>query len=230
MDETQPPGTQLGSSASSSGDHPDLGEGFARVIVELAPDGIIVSDDDGRILMANRQVEDLFGYGRDALVGAQVETLLPPRLRHAHVTHRSDYVTAPATRPMGAGLELFGCHADGSEFPIEISLSPVANGHGRATIVVIRDVTDQRALERAVRETCALDENERIGADLNDRVIGHIFGSALTLASVVGRNDLDDKIAERLHEVIDELDEAVREIRSTVFARLGHKSDPRPRT
>jgi hypothetical protein len=83
-------------------------------------------------------------------------------------------------------------------------------------------VTEQRALERAARESLAFDENERIGADLNDRVIGHIFGSALTLASIVGRHQLDRGITERLHDVIDELDEAVREIRSTVFARLGH--------
>jgi len=222
VDETQPSEDRISSPALSGGSQPLLGDGFAWAIVELAPDGIVVSDDDGRILMANRQVEDLFGYDRDTLIGAQVESLLPARFRHAHVTHRSRYGTAPATRTMGAGLELFGCHADGSEFPVEVSLSPVATGQGRATIVVIRDVTDQRALERAARESLAFDENERIGADLNDRVIGHLFGSALTLASIVGRHELDRGIAERLHDVIDELDEAVREIRSTVFARLGH--------
>lgn len=225
MDEMQPSEGRISSSALSGGSQPVLGEAFAWTIVELAPDGIVVSDDDGRILMANRQVEDLFGYDRDALIGTQVESLLPARLRYAHVTHRSHYVTAPATRAMGAGLELLGCHANGSEFPVEISLSPVAIGQGLATIVVIRDVTEQRALERAARKTLALDENERIGADLNDRVIGHLFGSALTLASIVSRHELDRGIAERLHDVIDELDEAVREIRSTVFARLGHNRD-----
>jgi len=205
----------------------ELGIGFAWVIVELAPDGILVSDDDGRIMMANRQVEELFGYDRDALVGAQVESLLPTRLRRAHEAHRANYVTAPALRPMGAGLELFGCRADGSEFPIEISLSPAATEHGIATVVVIRDVTEQRALEHAARTASALDRDDRIAADLHDRVIGHIFGCGLTVASILGRNQLDERVAQELHGVIDELDTAVQQIRNTVFARLEHPGPKR---
>jgi PAS domain S-box-containing protein len=197
-----------------------LGIGFAWVIVELAPDGILISDDRGRILMANRHVEELFGYDRDTLVGAQVEGLLPARSRRAHETHRADYAAAPTMRPMGVGLDLFGCHADGSEFPVEISLSRVATDQGAATVVVIRDVTQQRASERAARATLTLDEDERIAAELNDGVIQHIFASALTLASVLSRNRLEDVIAGQLHVVIDELDAGVREIRNTIFARL----------
>lgn len=203
----------------------ELGIGFAWVIVELAPDGILVSDDDGRIMMANRQVEELFGYNRDALVGAQVESLLPTRLRRAHEAHRANYVTAPVPRPMGAGLELFGSRADGSEFPIEISLSPAATERGIVTVVVVRDLTEQRALEHAARTASARDRDDRIAADLHDRVIGHIFGCGLTLASVLGRNQLDDRIAEELHRVIDELDTAARQIRNTVFARLEYGPD-----
>ncbi len=203
----------------------ELGIGFAWVIVELAPDGILVSDDDGRIMMANRQVEELFGYNRDVLLGARVESLLPTRLRRAHEAHRANYVAAPALRPMGAGLELFGRRADGSEFPIEISLSPVATDHGIATVVIIRDVAEKRALEHAARSASAHDRNVRVAADLHDRVVGHIFGCGLTLASVLGRNQLDDRIALELHGVIDELDTAVREIRNTVFARLERGPD-----
>ncbi len=205
-----------------------LGHEFAWVIVELAPDGILVSDDDGRIMMANRQIEALFGYDRGALVGEPVERLLPPRLRLAHESHRTSYVNAPALRPMGSGLELFGCRADGSEFPIEVSLSPTATDHGIATVVVVRDVTSQRALERTARDAMALDHDERIAADLHDRVIGHIFGCGLTLASVLGRNELDGRIAEQLHDVIDKLDSAVREIRDVVFARVERGTDAPP--
>jgi two-component system, NarL family, sensor histidine kinase DevS len=219
------PDDALTASADVSGTAEGLGIGFAWVIVELAPDGILVSDNDGRIMMANRHIEELFGYKRDTLVGAPVESLLPARLRRTHVTHRARYVTAPTLRPMGVGLELFGCHADGSEFPIEVSLSPVATEQGVATVVVIRDVTEQRALEREAREASALDHDERIAADLHDRVIGHLFGCGLTLASVLGRNQLDDRIAEQLHGVIDELDTAVQQIRNAAFARLAHKPD-----
>ena len=128
-----------------------MGLGFAWTIVELAPDGILVCDDDGTILMANRHVEALFGYDRDALVGAKVERLLPNALRLAHQAHRARYVSAPTTRPMGMGLDLLGRHADGTEFPIEISLSPVNTGHTEAIVVVIRDVSQQRAHERNAR-------------------------------------------------------------------------------
>jgi PAS domain S-box-containing protein len=199
--------------------------GFAWAIIELAPDGILVSDDDGRIVTANKQVEVLFGYERDTLMGKPVEILLPSRTREAHKAHRADYATAPMTRPMGAGLKLFGRHADGSEFPIEISLSPVAADHGIATVVVIRDVSQQRDLERAAQAGFALDDHERIAAELHDRVIGHLFASALTLASILGRNTLDDHITDRLRDVIDELDEATRAIRNTVFDHVSHRCD-----
>ena len=206
-----------------------LGIGFAWVIVELAPDGILVTGDDGRILLANRHIEALFGYHRDTLVGAHVESLVPRRLRHVHEAHRASYVTAPAIRAMGAGLELFGCRADGTEFPIEISLSPAATEHGPATIVVIRDVTEQRALEHSARTLSKLDNDDRIARDLHDQVIGHLFGCGLTLASVLGRHDLDPHITEQLHDVIDELDHAMRHIRDTVFATVERKPDtPQP--
>lgn len=201
-----------------------LGEGFAWVIVELAPDGILVSDDCGRIVMANRHIEALFGYDRDALVGAPVETLIAPRLRSGHETHRANYTATPAPRPMGVGLELLGCHADGSEFPIEVSLSPAATEQGIATVVVIRDVTEQRRLELAARATSALDQSEQIAADLHDKVIGQLFTCGLTIGSILGHRDLDGHVAAQLREVIDELDTAVREIRNTVFAPRGHDS------
>jgi PAS domain S-box-containing protein len=197
-----------------------LGIGFAWVIVELAPDGILVTDDDGRILLANRHIEQLFGHDRDTLIGAHVESLVPARSRHVHEEHRASYITAPAIRAMGAGLELFGSRADGTEFPIEISLSPAATDHGPATIVVIRDVTDQRALEQSARALSELKNHDRIAGDLHDRVIGHLFGCGLTLASVLGRHNLDHRMTEQLHDVIDELDNAIRHIRNTVFESI----------
>ncbi len=218
------PGSGTESLSAPPENRESLGLGFAWTIVELAPDGILVSDEDGVILMANRHVEALFGYDRDALVGAKVERLLPNGVRLAHQAHRDGYVATPTTRPMGAGLDLLGCHADGTEFPIEISLSPVNTGHSVAIVVVIRDVSEQRARERNARETLASDEEDRIGAVMHDRVIGHLFGSGLNLAAVLSSKQLDESMSGRLHEVIADLDTAIYEIRNAIFQRM----DPTP--
>lgn len=116
----------------------ELGIPVAWVIVDLAPDGVLVIDGDGRILLANRGVEELFGYNHRALVGMPVECLLPTRLRHAHEAHRARYSLAPSLRRMGSGLQLVGEHADGSEFPIDVSLSPAATDKEVVTVVAIR--------------------------------------------------------------------------------------------
>jgi PAS domain S-box-containing protein len=201
-----------------------LGLGFAWTIVELAPDGILVCDDGGEILMVNRQVESLFGYDRDALVGAQVERLLPASLRRSHEALRAGYVAAPALRSMGSGRGLLGRRADGSEFPVEISLSPAATERGIATVVVVRDVSDQRAAERDARIVSVRDEEARIGAELCNGVVRHLFDCGFMLANVLSL-ELDDAVDERLRSVVEGLDDAIREIRTTVFNGLETEPD-----
>jgi PAS domain S-box-containing protein len=201
-----------------------LGVGFAWTIVELAPDGILVCDDGGEILMVNRHVESLFGYERDALVGSQVERLVPASLRRSHEAHRAGYVAAPALRSMGRGRELLGRRADGSEFPVEISLSPAATDRGIATVVVIRDVSDQRTAELDALTASVRDEDARIGTELCDRVVSRLFSCGLTLANVLSL-ELDDAVDERLRSVVEGLDRAIREIRNTVFNGLETEPD-----
>ncbi|HEY5923821.1 MAG TPA: PAS domain S-box protein [Kofleriaceae bacterium] len=124
-------------------------------LVDAAPDGIVVCDSTGTILLVNAQAERMFGYERDDLIGQQIETLIPDRYRPRHPQHLQGYVEQPKARPMGSGLSLFGRRRDGSEFPVEISLSPIQSANGTVVSAAIRDVTDRKAIEAEARRSNA---------------------------------------------------------------------------
>ena len=124
-----------------------VSESRFRALLESAPDGIVIADRDGRITIVNRQAELLFGYEREELRGCDIEMLLPDSARRRHVEHRQQYVAAPAVRPMGRGLALSGRRKDGTEFPAEISLSPLKTDEGLLITAVVRDVTERRRTE-----------------------------------------------------------------------------------
>ena len=128
----------------------DESEAYFRTMLETAPDAMIIVDERGRIAIVNRQAEDMFGYTRAELLGHEVEMLLPERVREDHLQHRAGYAGNPELRPMGPGLDLFGRRKDGSEFPVEISLSPVKTSSGTFVSSVIRDVTQRRRMEHEI--------------------------------------------------------------------------------
>jgi two-component system, sensor histidine kinase len=130
----------------------DLSGGLATTLLELAPDPTVVVDHDGRIVFANAQVESTFGYSAAELLGSRVEVLLPPRFRDVHPLHRGAFAASPKPRPMGAGLELYALHKAGHEFPVQISLSPVATPEGLLVVSSIRDATVQKHAERRLIE------------------------------------------------------------------------------
>jgi len=118
-----------------------------RGLLESAPDAMVIVDAGGKIALVNAQTEKVFGYQRDELLGQPVEMLVPERFRGGHSGRRLGYSGDPHTRSMGAGLELFGRRRDGSEFPVEISLSPLETEDGWLVSSAIRDVTDRRHAE-----------------------------------------------------------------------------------
>ena len=120
-------------------------------LLEAVPDATVIVDEHGMILSVNSQTEKLFGYNRNALAGKPVETLVPKRFQNVHPNHRQRFANEPQVRPMGIGLDLYGLHADGHEFPVEISLSPLATTEGSFTVAAIRDVTRRQRAEKKFR-------------------------------------------------------------------------------
>lgn len=122
-----------------------------RGLLEAAPDGMVIVDHEGTIVMINAQMEKIFGYRREDIVGRSVELLVPARFKDVHPFHRAQYVKNPHPRPMGADLELFARRQDGTEFPVEISLSPMESEEDRFIIAAIRDITDRKRAEEKFR-------------------------------------------------------------------------------
>jgi PAS domain S-box-containing protein len=135
-----------------------------RQLLEAAPDAIVVVDSTGLIVLANSMTEKNFGYRQDELVGQPIEILVPERFQHMHVSHRDGFFTKPSTRPMGSGIELTAQRKDGSEFPAEISISPLQTDKGLLVTAVVRDITERKQAQRQLQQHAA--ELERSNAEL----------------------------------------------------------------
>ncbi len=165
-----------------------------RGLLESAPDAMIITDSEGRIALVNGEAEKLFGYARTELVGQRVENLMPERSRHTHVARRVAFIAEPRVRRMGEGLDLRGQRKDGTEFPIEVSLSPLRTAEGLLISSAIRDITARKRLEEASSRLAALVEasDEAIVGTTTDGIVaswnkGAERMSGYAAAEVIGR-------------------------------------------
>jgi len=185
-----------------------------RAVFESAPDGIMVVDREGVVLDVNPAVEGLFGFAREEILGEAVEMLLPEAFRRAHVAHRERYRRNPYARPMGVGMELTARKKDGTEFPVEISLSPWRHGGHEYVICTVRDVTERRRIrdfsEGALRSV--EEERQRIARELHDDTAQRL-ATLMVKVRLLGRESDEARRAHGLAELREQILEAAEGVK-----------------
>ncbi len=202
-----------------------------HLILEAAPNGMVMVNSTGTIMLANAQLERLFGYPRTEMLGQKIEMLLPERFRAAHPGHRTTFAADPRSRAMGAGRDLFGRRRDGTEFPVEIGLSPLETAGERLIVASVIDISERRQAEEAVRE--ANHELARSNAELTDfaSIVSHDLKAPLRAITTVAnwlQTDYTEKLDTEGREHLAELVKRAKRLDAMIdgilhYSRLGRE-------
>ena len=197
-------------------------------LVDALDDGVVLSDEDGVLVLANRQAEGMFGYRPGELIGQPVESLVPAALRTAHITERTRYARDPVARPMGSRLRLAGQRTDGSTFPVRVSLSPVITATRRFILAVIRDVsTDRPRADLAeLASAVAAGDDARRSRELLSRVADGLLRVGLSLQTAIELPH--DEAVQQIADALQDLDDTIREIHDHLFAAPTEDRPPDP--
>jgi PAS domain S-box-containing protein len=196
---------------SSTATGKDGADAFAWALINAAPDGVLVVEEGGVVVLANRRAEELLGYDRGELLRLTVEDLLPFELRAGHQQHRASYAAAPYSRAMGDGQKLVARRRDGSPMFVEISLSPMYEASSRLVIATIRPPRDTTRHDRELQVT----EQERIGEAVTQTTIQRLQAITMTLSAARSGNACE--LPQRCDDVVVMLDDLIGEIRGLVF-------------
>lgn len=202
-----------------------------RKLLESAPDAMVIVNQAGEITLVNSQAERMFGYSRDELMGRPVELLVPAAQKGVHAAHREDYHAHPRARAMGLGLDLRGARKDGSEFPVEVSLSTIETAEGMVVCAAVRDTSDQKRLEQELADAARRrgedlrdfaisvqraqeDERRRIARELHDELGQRLTGLKLSLQVIEEDIPVGEKNpTSRLRRLGEEVDRMIVEVR-----------------
>jgi PAS domain S-box-containing protein len=191
----------------------------ATAVMEASPDGLVLCADTGTILFVNEAMVAMSGYDKAELIGQPIEVLVPTSARPSHPTLRSGFVKADASRPMGPAGDVRLLHRDGTELAVSIALSVLNNERGHSVVASVRDISERVKLERRLQtsnEALALvSERERIARDLHDTALQHLYALGLEMQAL--EMLVDPAMTSRVTSAVNQIDHAIREIRTTVF-------------
>ena len=213
-----------------------------RLVVEAAPSGMVIVDQEGKIILVNSRTEELFGYGRKDLLGQQVEILVPESSRERHVMLRKAFFTHTEVRQMGAGRELHGVRKDGSRFPVEIGLNPIDTGAGMWVLASVLDITERRRVERTLQESrqelralagrlfrAQEEERKRIARELHDELSQSVAllafdTSSLALSPPAAPEDMKEslrKLQSRIADLSTDIRQIAHKLHPSILEDLG---------